>query len=387
MKGSPEGRRRFLDRAAFNRWPAVLAEARDYVRALRARNAALRTGGAGRRGELPRPARPRAGARILRRRRDVVAELAPRVETAFARDSGPAAPAGPARLPASRRALDARRDARRRCASGSRDALAARLPRDRERGFTSVGPHMDDLALALGGRAAARSTAARGSSGRSSSPSRSPRSRTSARCSGGRRSCSSTTSRRSWIPGRIASCWTTCAASTAQAFLTTTDARLLEPAAGPETRFFRVAAGACHRADSRVDPEHLVRARPLPRARRSAISHLSSKSLDALRESPRSAPWKPPRPTASPRTAGRTSTAPMPSRCSRGSRRSGSARTCTSATWASAASTTSSTRSSTTRSTRRWRGGRTRSTSPSTPTTASPWSTTAPASRSARTRR
>src|SRR5512133_2208122 len=36
VKAGPEGRRRFLDRAAFNRWPAVLVEARDFLRALRA---------------------------------------------------------------------------------------------------------------------------------------------------------------------------------------------------------------------------------------------------------------------------------------------------------------------------------------------------------------
>ena len=62
VKGGPEGRRRLLDRAAFNRWPAVLGEAREYVRALRARNAALRGGHPRGRGELPCAARPRRGA-------------------------------------------------------------------------------------------------------------------------------------------------------------------------------------------------------------------------------------------------------------------------------------------------------------------------------------
>jgi DNA replication and repair protein RecF len=39
----------------------------------------------------------------------------------------------------------------------------ARLPRDRERGFTSVGPHADDLSLTLGGRSA-RAYASQGQS-------------------------------------------------------------------------------------------------------------------------------------------------------------------------------------------------------------------------------
>ncbi|HET9597654.1 MAG TPA: AAA family ATPase, partial [Anaeromyxobacteraceae bacterium] len=92
VKGGPDGRRRFLDRAAFNRWPAVLAEARDYVRALRARNAALRTSApdveASFRGPLVR-----AGARLVRRRRDLLSELAPRVAAAYAEISGPGSPA------------------------------------------------------------------------------------------------------------------------------------------------------------------------------------------------------------------------------------------------------------------------------------------------------
>ena len=91
VKGSPEGRRRFLDRAAFNRWPAVLAEVRDYLRALRSRNAALRTS-APEVEESFREPLARAGARLLLRRRDVVAELAPRVDVAFHQISGPDAP-------------------------------------------------------------------------------------------------------------------------------------------------------------------------------------------------------------------------------------------------------------------------------------------------------
>ena len=76
VKGGPERRRRFLDRAAFNRWPAVLGEAREYVRALRARNAALRAGRGRGGGELPRaagPGRGPAAAPPPRRRRRALA--------------------------------------------------------------------------------------------------------------------------------------------------------------------------------------------------------------------------------------------------------------------------------------------------------------------------
>jgi DNA replication and repair protein RecF len=146
VKGGPDGRRRFLDRAAFNRWPAVLGEARDYQRALRSRNAALRNA-------LPevetsfRTPLVRFGARLVRRRLDLIGELAARFESAYGEISGPGAPS--ARM--------AYRPAAGLAASGSEEELALRLgeileartPRDRERGYTSAGPHVDDLAIEL----------------------------------------------------------------------------------------------------------------------------------------------------------------------------------------------------------------------------------------------
>ncbi|HET6439316.1 MAG TPA: DNA replication/repair protein RecF [Anaeromyxobacter sp.] len=151
VKGGPEARRRFLDRAAFNRWPAVLSEVRDYLRALRARNAALRTGPpeveASFRGPLAR-----AGARLWARRRAFIGELAPRVEAAFREISGPEAPA--ARLTYRAAAgveLEGSEPELEECLGA---ALLARLERDRERGYTSVGPHADDAGLSLGGKEA-----------------------------------------------------------------------------------------------------------------------------------------------------------------------------------------------------------------------------------------
>src|ERR1700682_1746878 len=44
VKGGPDGRRRLLDRAAQNRHPPHLCDARDYLRALRSRNQLLRQG-------------------------------------------------------------------------------------------------------------------------------------------------------------------------------------------------------------------------------------------------------------------------------------------------------------------------------------------------------
>ena len=149
VKGGPEGRRKLLDRAAQNRHPSHVSDARDYLRALRSRNELLRQGA--------EPAllasfdEPLAalGARVRARREEVLDEIRPHAQKAYAevtrgeaalgidylaagRDSDDLAGGGPS-LPA--RLLQ---------------ALRRRLVRDRERGYTSVGPHADDLALSLG---------------------------------------------------------------------------------------------------------------------------------------------------------------------------------------------------------------------------------------------
>jgi DNA replication and repair protein RecF len=239
VKGGPEARRRFLDRAAFNRWPAVLGEARDYVRALRARNAALRTG-TPEVDESFRGPLVRAAARLLVRRRELVAELAPRVEAAFAEISGPGAPG--ARLayrPAAGMSVDGPEA---ELAPRLEEILAARLPRDREKGYTSAGPHMDELVLALDGRGAK----IYGSQGQQ-------RALVLALKIGEIENLRSALGRPPLLllddvsseldPAKNAFLLGYLAALPAQAFLTSTDRRLLAPAAGPESAFFEVENG------------------------------------------------------------------------------------------------------------------------------------------------
>jgi len=240
VKGGPDGRRRFLDRAAFNRWPAVLGEAREYVRALRARNAALR-GGGGPVEESFRAQLVRAGARLLRRRRDVMVELEPRLQAAFAEISGPGAPrAEIAYRPSGGIDLDGDEAA---LAARLEEALAQRLPRDLDRGYSTCGPHMDDVLLAIGGRAAR----AYGSQGQQRAYVLALRI---AEIENLRAvldrppllllddvSSELDPTKNAFLLGYVASL-------PAQAFLTSTDRRLIEPAAGAETAFFRVASGA-----------------------------------------------------------------------------------------------------------------------------------------------
>jgi DNA replication and repair protein RecF len=240
VKAGPDGRRRFLDRAAFNRWPAVLGEARDYVRALRARNATLRQDSdeveVSFRGPLVR-----AAARLLVRRRDLVAELEPRVQAAFGEISGPGSPevrflyrpAAGMRDDLPEAELAARLD----------ELLAQRLERDREKGYTSAGPHMDDVTLALDGKGAKLY----GSQGQQRALVLALKIAEieNLRVALGRPPLLLLDDVSSELdPQKNRFLLAYLAGLPAQAFLTSTDRRLLEPAAGPETAFFAVENGS-----------------------------------------------------------------------------------------------------------------------------------------------
>jgi DNA replication and repair protein RecF len=239
VKAGPEGRRRFMDRAAFNRWPAVLLEAREAVRALRARNAALR----GAPPEVEASFREpfvRAAARLLVRRRALLEELAPRVRAAFAEISGPGAPE--ARL-AYRSAAGVRVEGTEaEVAAGLAEALALRLERDRERGYTSAGPHMDDVTLALDGRGA-RSFGSQGQQ-RALVLALKIAEIENLRAALGRPPLLLLDDVSSELdPEKNRYLLSYLAGLPAQAFLTTTDGRLLGPAAGPGAAFYGVENG------------------------------------------------------------------------------------------------------------------------------------------------
>jgi DNA replication and repair protein RecF len=153
VKGGPEGRRRLLDRAVQNRHPAHLADARDYQRALRSRNELLRQGAdPALLASFDEPL-ARLGARLRTRREETLEEVRPGAQSAFAEIARGEPPLVVTYLAAGRDSDDL-------VGGGASletrllEALRRRLPRDRERGYTSVGPHADDLGLSLGERAA-----------------------------------------------------------------------------------------------------------------------------------------------------------------------------------------------------------------------------------------
>ncbi len=152
IRGGPERRRRMLDRAIFNRWPAYLGEARTYQRLLKSRHQLLRQRVATAVRESFESQLWDSGARILLRRQELLKELAPLVEDAFERIG-----LGHGRVRLGYQSLgrgtDLGHDARELAAALQAEA-EQRLATDQERGFTSVGPHVDDVNFTLGGRPA-----------------------------------------------------------------------------------------------------------------------------------------------------------------------------------------------------------------------------------------
>ena len=240
VKGGPDQRRRFLDRAAFNRWPAVLSEAREYLHSLRERNAALRRSEP----EVEESFRAplvRAGARLVARRLALVAELSPRMAEAFTEISGPAAAeVSLAYRPAAGVPVSGTEE---EIARQLADALEIRLGRDRERGYTSAGPHMDDLTLALGGMSA-RPYASQGQQ-RALVLALKIAEIENLRDRLGRPPLLLLDDVSSELdPEKNAHLLRHLSVLPGQAFLTTTDRRLLEPAAGAGAAFYRVSDGA-----------------------------------------------------------------------------------------------------------------------------------------------
>ncbi|HSH68740.1 MAG TPA: DNA replication/repair protein RecF [Deferrisomatales bacterium] len=140
-RGSQDLRRRYLDRATFLANPGHLTVLRRYNRALRHRNAVLRSGGLAL--EVWTQQLARYGAEVHRGRRQTVARLHPTIEAIHTQIAG-----GNEQLE-----LECRPSFE---GVSIEEALLQRLAdcedRDRRVGHTGVGPHRDVVRIRLGGR-------------------------------------------------------------------------------------------------------------------------------------------------------------------------------------------------------------------------------------------
>lgn len=138
VRGPPADRRRFLDRAIFTGRPGHLADVLAYRRALDARNALLRDGGPDALIETYEEVLAGHGARLAASRHAYIQALSPRFETAFSAIAD-AHLKGRLRY---RQSIEGD-------AATLRDTWAAEREKDRNRGFTQRGPHVDDVAFRL----------------------------------------------------------------------------------------------------------------------------------------------------------------------------------------------------------------------------------------------
>lgn len=173
LKGGPAERRQFLDRAIFNISAAYLADAVGYQKVLKQRNALLRN-------DRPDPGLmdiydeqlAELGGAIARRRLEFMREFKPLFRQSFeaifsgAHQESPQTWDGlPPATPEVELVYEARWRSGPPPAEGDADAqealtdqlamaLSASRGEDIRRGFTTRGPHRDDLGLSLGGHSA-----------------------------------------------------------------------------------------------------------------------------------------------------------------------------------------------------------------------------------------
>jgi len=150
-KGSPSERRRFLDRALFNRWPASLTDAKRYQDVLKQRNALLKNHGSDEMLAVYDEQFAEASAALLNWRSQFIDALHPIfVETLSEVSDGQ---------------LQGELIYRNKLECTQVDQIMNQLRadwgRDRMRGSTSKGPHVDDIEVMLNDRSA-RSFASQG---------------------------------------------------------------------------------------------------------------------------------------------------------------------------------------------------------------------------------
>ncbi|MCB9780441.1 MAG: DNA replication/repair protein RecF [Alphaproteobacteria bacterium] len=153
IKGGPDERRAWLDRAVFTARPRYLDVARDYRRALRQKAALLRDGRARDAALAPWNARlADLGARVMLGRHQVLTELLEPVREMHTAIAGGSGDAGKVALRMS--SLGGEEEGLTAVRERLARALAEAQAEEIRRGRVLVGPHRDDVRIGLEGRSA-----------------------------------------------------------------------------------------------------------------------------------------------------------------------------------------------------------------------------------------
>ncbi len=151
VRGSPELRRRFVDRAIFTGRPAHLATVLDYKRALDGRNRLLRESAPDDLVDVYEYTLAQQAARLMRARQTFVERLAPRFAAIVAAVAGEELGVEMRYRPSLAIPDDAGDDA---LVEALYQSWIGDRARDRERGFTQRGPQADDVGFTLLDRSA-----------------------------------------------------------------------------------------------------------------------------------------------------------------------------------------------------------------------------------------
>jgi DNA replication and repair protein RecF len=141
-KGAPSQRRQFIDRAIFNRWPASWGDIKRYESALKQRNALLKQDASDEMLDAFDDQLAQAGGRVLDWRRKYLSIFEPLFSESLLELSGGELE-GHITYSSKVEQLDA---------AGLMDAMKHNRRKDRARGVTSCGPHVDELLTILNGQ-------------------------------------------------------------------------------------------------------------------------------------------------------------------------------------------------------------------------------------------
>ena len=145
VKGSPEGRRKFVDSALCQLYPGYLAEYRRYLQVLSQKNALLkhyrRTPGAAEMLDIYDEQMAQAAQKITQRRQDYIATLAPLATQNYANISHGAEKLEIAYIPTAPQ-------------GNLQEILRNNRKEDLRCGFCTVGPHREDISIFINGQPA-----------------------------------------------------------------------------------------------------------------------------------------------------------------------------------------------------------------------------------------
>ena len=150
ISGQPANRRRFIDILGSHLDREYLRALMEYKRVLAQRNRLLTHGYDSTLGEIYEESMAESGSTIIIARRKIIENLCPKTKTYYAEICGNSELAAVAYEPS----FSCDFDSKKQCKEVFYTMLSERRKKDEEMGYSSIGPHRDDIAFFLNGKSA-----------------------------------------------------------------------------------------------------------------------------------------------------------------------------------------------------------------------------------------